>query len=504
MAEPFSIYNTLSRSVEPFEPIEPGKIGLYVCGMTVYDHAHVGHARAMVVFDAFVRYLRHRGWDVTFVRNFTDVDDKIIKRAAELGEAPLELAGLVPPDEEPRVSQRIDDIQALVQKLVDNGHAYVSEGTVWFSVESDDEYGKLSGQNVDELRSADEVPGKRHPADFALWKAARPDEPSWPSPWGEGRPGWHIECSAMSWSELGETFDIHAGGLDLVFPHHENEIAQSECGHGKKYVNYWMHNGLLVIGTGRKMKGEADADDEGPSDAGDDEPTKMGKSLGNVVNVRDALSEYPAEALRLYYLQGKYRSPLPWHEGSLDEALAKLARIYDAREAAESLGGAGDPDQIASEMGEEAQRALELGRGFAERFYGALDNDFNTPGALAQVFELARAVNRFADVKKARKRGAPIVRPALEAFELVARSVGLITMDTASFHEEVKTKRLSALGLSREDIEHQLSERDRLRGEKQYAEADAIRDRLEAQSIAVMDTPEGVEWRIRLRPASDG
>ena len=309
MPAPFRLYNSITKKMEDFQPIEEGKIRLYVCGMTVYDHIHVGHGRAMVVFDAFVRYLRYRGWDVNFVRNFTDVDDKIINRAAQKGIEPMALAehyihsfhkdvkalGLIDPSEEPRVSTSIPDIISLTQRLIDQKHAYVADGSVWFSVKSFQEYGKLSGQNVDKLQSADSASGKKHPADFALWKAVKPGEPSWESPWGAGRPGWHIECSAMANCCLGEEIDIHGGGLDLVFPHHENEIAQSEAASGKPFARYWMHNGLLTMKGGQKM----------------------GKSLGNVINIRDALKEYPAEAIRLYLLQNHYRSPIPWSSTAL-------------------------------------------------------------------------------------------------------------------------------------------------------------------------------------------
>ena len=278
MPAPFRIYNTRTRTVEDFTPIEAGKIGIYVCGMTVYDRCHMGHARAMVVFDAFVRYLRFRGWNVHFVRNFTDIDDKIITRANEIGEDPMALAarfidafhedadalGLIRPDAEPKVSESIDSIQNMIQGLIDKGNAYVSEGTVWFDVKSYPNYGYLSGQKVDELKSPDTVAGKKHPADFALWKAVKPGEPSWPSEWGPGRPGWHIECSAMSMDCIGKTLDIHGGGLDLVFPHHENEVAQSEAHNGTRCANYWMHNGMLTMSSGQKM----------------------GKSLGNVWNVQ--------------------------------------------------------------------------------------------------------------------------------------------------------------------------------------------------------------------------
>jgi len=490
MAAPFRLYNTLSRSVEDFVPITPGRVGLYVCGMTVYDRCHVGHARAMYIFDTFVRYLRHRAWEVDFVRNFTDVDDKIINRANEIGEEPVALAqrfidafhadadamGLLRPDHEPRVSESIAEIQGLTQELIDRGHAYVADGTVWFAVRTFEEYGQLSGQRVDELRSADAADGKRDGADFALWKAAKPGEPAWPSPWGPGRPGWHIECSAMAGSRLGATIDIHGGGLDLVFPHHENEIAQSECGHGAKYVRYWMHNGLLTMSSGQKM----------------------GKSLGNVINVVDALAAFPAQALRLYYMQNHYRSPLPWGPEALPEALAMLSRLYEARETAEGLGGEGDADTIAKELGADAIAVLELGRGFVARFHAALDEDFNTAKALGELFELARAINRFANHKKAKKRGGPVVAPALAAFDVVAQATGLLAQPTGEFLEEVKTKRLAALGITREEVAAKLAERDALRGEKRWAEADAVRGELEARMILVMDTPNGVEWRVKL------
>jgi cysteinyl-tRNA synthetase len=474
--------------------------------MTVYDDCHVGHARAMVVFDSFVRYLRHRGWQVTFVRNFTDVDDKIIDRAKQQGVTPEELAeryiqnfqrdakgmGLAQPDEEPRVTTSMQAIQDMVQALLDKGHAYVSEGTVWFAVETDEDYGKLSHQKVDELKNPDSWAGKRSPADFALWKAAKPGEPSWDSPWGPGRPGWHIECSAMAKSCLGDTIDIHGGGLDLVFPHHENEIAQSECATGHRYVRYWMHNGMLTMASGRKMKGAADDGGEGAG------AQKMSKSLGNVVNVEVALAGFPAEALRLYYLQNQYRSPLPWNDEALPDALGMLSRLYDAREKAEAMAGSDEAARVAKELGDDAQKVLELGQSFEERFYAALDHDFNTAQALAHAFELARAVNRFASHKKAKKRGGPIVAPALVAFRLVSDALGLTAMNTRAFHDEVKTKRLAALGLSAADIDAKLTERSQARDAKDWARADAIRDELAAQQIEVLDLADRVEWRVKL------
>ncbi|HHH11955.1 MAG TPA: cysteine--tRNA ligase [Sorangium sp.] len=489
MAAPFRIYNTLSRSIETFEPLQPGHVRLYVCGMTVYDHCHVGHARAMTVFDAFARYLRHRGWKVTFVRNITDVDDKIIQRAADnhtdaaawaqryVDSFHRDMAGLglLSPDVEPRVTTSMPAILAMIAKLIERGHAYAADGSVWFNVETFADYGRLSNQKVEALRNPDDWAGKRKPADFAVWKAAKQGEPSWDSPWGPGRPGWHIECSAMASEALGESIDIHGGGLDLVFPHHENEIAQSEGASGKCYVRYWMHNGMLTMGD-----------------------KKMGKSLGNVFNIHNALDAYPAEALRLYYLQNHYRSPLPWNDDALPDALGMLSRLYEAREKAEAMRGQEDAELVAKQLGADAAAVLALGRGFAERFYKALDQDFSTAQALGQLFELARAVNRFAAHKKANKRGGPVVAPALAAFGLARDALALMGMDTAAFHDEVKTKRMGALGIDAAAVEQALADRAAARQAKQWARADAIRDQLAQKNIEVLDLPAGVQWRVRL------
>jgi len=492
MSKPFRLYNTLSRKVEGFEPIDPGKVRLYVCGMTVYDHAHVGHARAMVVFDMVSRYLRHRQWDVTFIRNYTDVDDKIIARAAESGEEPLALAdrfieafredvahlGLLPPDEEPRVSTCMEDIKAVIQSLVDREHAYVSDGSVWFAVKTFTEYGKLSGQKPDEMRSSpDAADGKQDARDFALWKASKPGEPSWESAWGPGRPGWHIECSAMVHKHAGTSLDIHGGGLDLVFPHHENEVAQSECAHDHQpYARYWMHNGLITMTGGQKM----------------------GKSLGNVFNIREALKLFPAEALRLYYLQVHYRSPLPWNVDALPDALALVARLYEAHEVAESMGGEEPAEQVVQSLGKDARQVSELSDKFEQRFYEAMDDDFNTAKALGYAFELARAVNRLAGHKKARKRGGPVARKALAAFALLRASLGLLSQSSEAFEEEVKDKRLPTLGIDRDGVQKLLDGRDEARQAREWERADALRDELESRGIMVMDRPGGVAWRIRL------
>ncbi len=515
MAQPFRLYNTLTRQTEDFQPIHPGKVGLYVCGMTVYADCHVGHARAMVVFDMVARYLRHRGWDVTFVRNYTDVDDKIITRAAEKGWEPQRLAdhfierfiedtdnlGLIRPDHEPKVSQCIDDIQALIAKIVEHGNAYAADGSVWFDVKSFDEYGKLSGQKVEELQSsADASSGKRAPFDFALWKAAKPGEPTWDSPWGPGRPGWHIECSAMASKHLGVDVDIHGGGLDLVFPHHENEVAQSECGHAHApYAKYWMHNGMLTVAKGSKV-GSNKTKDDGDADAG---AKKMGKSEGNAFNIREALGMFPAEAMRMFYLQAHYRSSLPWHDEALPNALALLARLYEAQEVAHEMGGEESVKQVAADLGKDAQRVVELAESFEKRFYAAMDDDFNTAQAVGYALELARAVNRMGNHKKAKKRAGPIAKKALAAFALLSDSLGLLTTTPADFQEQVKDKRLPTLGLTRDKVDGLLQERLDARAEKNWDRADAIRGELEEAGIMVMDRADGVAWRVRLVAADE-
>ncbi|MFT6143356.1 MAG: cysteinyl-tRNA synthetase [Myxococcota bacterium] len=489
MAAPFRLYNSLTRSLEDFEPLTPDHVGLYVCGMTVYDRCHVGHARAMVVFDSFVRYLRHQDWNVTFVRNFTDVDDKIIARAAQNGEEPLALAarfidlfhedmramGLLMPDHEPKVSDSIDDIITMAKTLVDKGNAYEIDGSVWYSVKSFDEYGKLSGQRVDELRSAD-AGDKRHPADFALWKAAKPGEPSWESPWGQGRPGWHIECSAMAGTTLGKTLDIHGGGLDLVFPHHENEIAQSEACNGQHYSRYWMHNGLLTMASGQKM----------------------GKSLGNVIDIQHALAGFPADALRVYYLQNHYRSPLPWSEEALPEALTMVARLYETRELLESMGGVERADPVAQDLGSDALDVLNLSQRFEARFFKALAEDFNTSQALGHLFELSRAINRMANHKKAKTRGGPIAALALKAFDIAHEALGLFVLEPQAFFEEVKNKRLAASGIATADVDALVAARSQARADKEWARADSLRNELDAKGIDVRDGADGVTWRVRV------
>lgn len=453
-----SIYNTLSRRKEIFKPLQPGKIKIYVCGMTVYDYCHVGHARVMVVFDTVVRYLRHAGYEVTYVRNVTDIDDKIIQRAQANGEdiyalttrfiqamhEDSEALGVLPPDIEPKATDSLELIANMVQKLLDKGHAYIADnGDVYYAVDSFPEYGKLSGKKTDELRAGERVAvdeAKRDPLDFVLWKAAKPNEPSWPSPWGPGRPGWHIECSAMSTHHLGEHFDIHGGGMDLQFPHHENEIAQSCGASGKGFVNLWMHNGFVRV------------DEE-----------KMSKSLGNFFTVREVLKDYPAEVIRYFILTSHYRSPLNYSQENLDNAKHALTRLYTALRGLPAIPAEHTENQA---------------------FEAAMQDDFNTPEALAVLFELARETNRLRDseTNKATQLGAQL--------KYLGSLLGLLQNDPETFLQGG-----SHGGLSDSEIENLITARKQARTDKNWAEADRVRDVLKDNGIVLEDSAGSTTWR---------
>jgi len=457
------IYNSLTGQKEPFTPIEPGKVRMYVCGMTVYDYCHIGHARVMVVFDVVARYLRARGFDLTYVRNITDIDDKIIRRAQENDEAIDALTerfinemyrdaadlGVLSPDREPRATQSMAAITALVQTLLDKGFAYQADnGDVYYAVSRFEHYGELANKKLDDLRAGARVEigeAKADPLDFVLWKAAKPGEPSWPSPWGPGRPGWHIECSAMSSHCLGEHFDIHGGGMDLKFPHHENEIAQSEAASGHKYVNYWMHNGFVQI------------NDE-----------KMSKSLGNFFTVREVLERYQPEVVRFFILSSHYRSPLNYSDENLNHAKASLDRLYIA------LRGLPPVDAPVDAI-------------LQERFNAAMDDDFNTPEALAVLFDWAREVNRAKaeDAAEAARLGAD-----LKHFGSV---LGLLQDDPEHF---LKYTEVSDSVLSNERVDALIEQRRAARQAKNWAEADRLRDLLTEAGIVLEDKPDGkTEWR---------
>lgn len=464
------IYNSLTRAKEAFRPIIPGQIRMYVCGMTVYDYCHVGHARVLVVFDTVVRYLRARGFKVTYVRNITDIDDKIIQRANELQE-PIEALtarfieamhedaqklGVKPPDLEPRATESMDQILAMIRDLVDKGYAYVaSNGDVFYDVSRFEEYGKLSGKDIQDLRVGSRVEvneSKDDPLDFVLWKAAKPEEPSWDSPWGRGRPGWHIECSAMSTAHLGAHFDIHGGGMDLQFPHHENEIAQSEACTGEHFVNVWMHNGFVRI------------DEE-----------KMSKSLGNFFTVREVLERYKPEEVRYFILDSHYRSPLNYSDDQLDNARSALTRLYTALRGLPQAELEGDDDYLL-------------------RFNAAMDDDFNTPEALAVLFSLVREINK--------TKGEDPTRAAAMGAQLkhLGGILGLLQDDPDAYLKSLTSTHTlnvtaNAILVKEEEIENLIEERNQARAAKDWAKADDIRDRLKARGVILEDSTAGTTWR---------
>jgi cysteinyl-tRNA synthetase len=454
------IHNSLSRATEEFVPIEPGKVRLYVCGMTVYDYCHLGHGRVMVVFDMVTRWLRTSGYRVTYVRNITDIDDKIIKRAAGNGETVRALTdrfiaamhedadalGVLRPDHEPRATEFVPQMLDMIGKLESNGYAYrAGNRDVCYSVRKFAGYGKLSGKSLEDLRAGERVDvaeGKQDPLDFVLWKHAKPEESAevkWESAWGAGRPGWHIECSAMSSQLLGDHFDIHGGGQDLQFPHHENEIAQSEGAHGNTFVNYWMHNGFVRV------------DNE-----------KMSKSLGNFFTIRDILKKYDPEVVRFFILRAHYRSPLNYSDAHLDDARAALTRLYTALK------------------GHEAAARIDWDEAHAQRFKAAMDDDFATSEAVAALFDLANELNRTGD---------PELAAQLKGLGGV---LGLLQRDPVEF---VQAGPAGDAGGDPAEIDAKVAARNAAKQAKNYAEADRIRDELKAAGIVLEDGPGGTTWR---------
>jgi len=458
------IFNTLSRQKEEFKPIHAGKVGMYVCGITVYDLCHIGHGRTFVSFDVVSRYLRYVGYDLKYVRNITDIDDKIIKRAAENGETFMALTdrmiaemhadfaalNILPPDSEPRATGHIHEIIDIVQKLIDRDHAYVaSNGDVMFWVESDPDYGVLSRQDLDQLQAGARVEVeanvKRNPMDFVLWKMSKPGEPSWTSPWGEGRPGWHIECSAMNCKQLGAHFDIHGGGSDLMFPHHENEIAQSSCAHDGPYVNTWMHSGMVMI-----------------------DREKMSKSLDNFFTVRDVLKYYDAESVRYFLMSGHYRSQLNYSEENLKLARTSMERLYTAL------------------RGTDVSGTPAGGEAFVARFRAAMDDDFNTPEAYSVLFDMARDINRLKAEDMAAANGL-----AAELRQL-AGVLGLLEQDPEQF---LKSGAQADNDDEVAEIEALIKQRNDARASKDWGMADKARDRLNEMGIVLEDGANGTTWR---------
>jgi cysteinyl-tRNA synthetase len=456
------IYNSLTGKKEEFKPIVRGKVSMYVCGITVYDYLHIGHARMLVVFDMVTRYLRSRGYDVTYIRNITDIDDKIIKRAEENGEdfqvlteryieamnTDAAALNMLDPDQEPRATDHIEQIIHIIVQLEEKDYAYAADnGDVYFAVSKYSDYGQLSGKKIDELRAGERVAvdeAKLDPLDFVLWKASKHGEPSWDSPWGPGRPGWHIECSAMSMHCLGEHFDIHGGGQDLQFPHHENEIAQSCCATGKQFVNLWMHNGFVRI------------DDE-----------KMSKSLGNFFTVREVLEKYRPEVVRFFLVSNQYRSQLNYSDTHLDEARASLEGLYTA------LRDISVPENA------------ELDDNFIEKFNEVMDDDFNTARAIAILHELAHEINRASDKTAAR------IGKLAATLKHLGGLLGLLQSDPAEYLQSG----VGEAGLSSEEIDNLIKQRAEARQNKDFAESDRIRDLLSDQGIALEDNPEGTSWR---------
>jgi len=492
---PLRVYNTLTGKKEEFVPLVPGKVSMYVCGVTVYDHCHIGHARANVVFDVIYRYLLHSGYDVNYVRNYTDVDDKIINRANREGvdfreiterfiaefDRDMAQLGVAVPTHQPRATEHIDDIIRIVASLVEKGFAYQAGGDIYFSIEKYNEYLKLSRRNLDDMKAGARIEvdeRKSHPMDFVLWKEAKPGEPSWDSPWGKGRPGWHIECSAMSMRFLGATIDIHGGGKDLVFPHHENEIAQSEAATGRPFVRYWLHNGFVNINS-----------------------EKMSKSLGNFFTIREVLERYDAEALRFFLLTAHYRSPLDFSDQNMKEAEAGLDRIYTALAAMDELGvgAGGHAGKIDAKLLKEAeQELLEKSEGFGERFREAMDDDFNTAQVLGNIFDLVRAVNRaLAEGGKPSKALKAVLSQARTALDGAGEVLGILRTRPDDYLEKARERKLAELGITRKEIETLIEERAAARKAKDFARGDQIRDSLLARNIVLLDSPQGTKWRIK-------
>ena len=487
------VYNTFSGSKEEFVPVTPGKVKMYVCGVTVYDHCHIGHARANVVFDVIYRFLRYLGYEVDYVRNYTDIDDKIINRANKEGvsydviserfirEFDLDMAqlGLELPTCQPKATEHIGEIIAIVEQLIEKGYAYPAGGDVYFCVEKFDGYLKLSKRSLEEMQAGARIEvdeRKRHPMDFALWKEAKPGEPFWESPWGNGRPGWHIECSAMSMKYLGETFDIHGGGKDLIFPHHENEIAQSEAATGRPFVRYWLHNGFVNINA-----------------------EKMSKSLGNFFTIKEVLDKYDSEILRFFLLSAHYRSPLDFSDQNLAEAEVGLERIYKCLAGMNtflaSRPGGGQPTAAAIEAEQEVREKRNT---LLDRFREAMEDDFNTAQVFGHVFDLVRSVNRLLVEQTGRGDATAELLAMVQAdVRQVGGVLGIFTSDPDAYLERIRGRKASRLDILPEEIERLIRERAEARREKNFKRSDEIRDHLLANNIVLLDGPQGTSWKVR-------
>jgi len=498
-----TVYNTLTRRKEPLAPQVPGEVRMYVCGPTVYDLSHVGHARKEIVFDVIARYLRFRGFRLAYIRNVTDVDDKIIQRAREEGVSweevarkyeaafheDLEALGVLDPDREPRATETIPEMQALIRTLMERGAAYPSGGSVYFSVDACADYGKLSGRRAEEMLAGARVEvdaAKRNPLDFALWKGSKPGEPSWPSPWGEGRPGWHIECSAMSRKFLGETLDIHGGGVDLVFPHHENEIAQSETASGEPFCRCWVHNGLLTVNK-----------------------DKMSKSLGNFVTIRDALRRHHAETIRMFFLSHHYRSPVDYSDEALAGTKKNLDYFYNTllrireicgEEGSEAPAEALGPDASCRGAGGGAHGEVAgVLEAFGRAFVAEMDDDVNTAEAIGALFRATTEFNRWLDGlgEAVPATARDLVRTFRTQVRQAGDLLGLFQEDPLRWFRQDGGASDAAEGLSESAIEAKVREREAARKARDWKAADRIREELAAQGILLEDKPQGTLWKRR-------
>jgi len=482
---PLKVFNSKSRSKENFEPLNAPKVSMYVCGITAYDYCHLGHARAAVVFDVIYRYLKHRGYEVTFVRNFTDIDDKIIRRAQESKKDWKEVAetfmrafeedmkslGNLKPDQEPKATEYIAAMQEIITRLVEKNAAYPAAGDVFFSVRNFPSYGELAQKNLEDLQAGARVEvqeSKKDPLDFALWKGAKPGEPEWDSPWGKGRPGWHIECSAMSTKLFGPSLDIHGGGRDLIFPHHENERAQSEAAFGKPFVKYWLHNGFVNLNA-----------------------DKMSKSTGNFLTIRDVLTKYPHEAVRYFLLSAHYRSPLDFNDNAMEEALAAIDRVY------ETLARLKDFSSPAKQGGRNGE-IDELFKSFSGRVTEAMDDDFNTASVLGYTFDAIREINKFLDSGPEAESLKKVQNQAREMCELLGSLLGVFAEEPSVYLKDRKLAAMKSLPISEEEVAKLLQERREARAGKNFKRADQIRDELIERGILLKDNPDGTTtWTVK-------
>ncbi|MDA8083197.1 MAG: cysteine--tRNA ligase [Nitrospiraceae bacterium] len=481
------IYNTLTAKKEDFVPVKPGAVRMYSCGITAYDHCHIGHARSAIVFDVMRRYIRYKGYAITYIRNFTDIDDKIINRGHQEGMAwdavakkyideyyrDMDMLGVGRADVEPRATEYIAQMIHIVKGLVEKGFAYESEGSVYFEVAKFGDYGKLSKRDPDDMMAGARIEvneKKKSPMDFALWKASKEGEPAWDSPWGPGRPGWHIECSAMSLEHLGETFDIHGGGADLIFPHHENEIAQSEAFTGKPFVKYWVHNGFITV-----------------------DKEKMSKSLGNFFTIKEILGKFDSEAIRFFLLSTHYRSPIEFSDEQLKEAEASIDRYYTTVLRVRDFLGL---DHAKEKASSEEKALEEVLSGFITGFREAMDDDFNTALAIGGIFELIRVLNKYLDGKPSGRHSMELVTRSRELLKEVGAVLNIFARTPEEWYKALMS--VKHIGLSEADILLKIDQRQQARANRDWAAADTLRKELDSQGIVLEDKKDGTTWRVKV------